>query len=60
MFMEPSHAHTHALWRQVGLTLEYHAALKRLRRGDFFIWVGIHGKLSQPWKQLSRERGIRT
>ena len=35
-----------------GLTREYEKQLGRLRRGDWFVWVGINERYSQPWKAL--------
>ena len=41
-----------------GLTREYDKQLGRLRRGDWFVWVGVNERFSQPWKAL-RQRGVR-
>jgi hypothetical protein len=35
-----------------GLTREYETQLGRLRRGDWFVWVGVNERFSQPWKAL--------
>ena len=35
-----------------GLTRVYEKQLGRLRRGDWFVWVGINERYSQPWKAL--------
>ena len=43
----------------VGFTAEYERRLKALRAGDTFVWVGINGRFSQPWRRL-RARGVRT
>ena len=42
-----------------GFSLRYHRVLHSLRCGDTLIWVGLNGKMSQPWAKL-RQAGVRT
>lgn len=42
-----------------GFSQRYHQTLQSLRSGDTFLWVGVSGRLSQPWAKLRKE-GIRT
>ena len=43
----------------IGFSQRYQQMIDSLRCGDTFIWVGVNGKLSQPFWQL-RKRGVRT
>ena len=42
----------------VGQTREYARQLSLLRSSDWFVWVGLNERFSQPWRQL-RRRGVR-
>lgn len=43
----------------LGFSLAWRREVASLKSGDMFVWVGVNGKHSQPWKAL-RERGVRT